>query len=126
MASKVRVLPSPPPYAFGFGWRATPKLRQERRRTDATASPMTGSSGVSSTPRPFDSITGASEYWVARSSRAMTAEGVVRVSSLRANGARERAPDDRLHEAIHFATTPEAGLLRRFRSPQRCQLPLRL
>src|SRR6266478_6873570 len=115
MTSKVRVLPSPPPFAFGFGWRATPKLRQARRGTDATASPMTGSSGESSTPRPFDSITGASEYWVARSSRAMTAEGVVRVSSLRANGSRECAPDDRLREAIHFATTQEAGLLRRFR-----------
>src|SRR5438105_6681458 len=47
-----------------------PKLRQERRGTDATASPMTGSSGVSSRPRPFDSITGTSEYWVARSSGA--------------------------------------------------------
>jgi hypothetical protein len=27
---------------------------------------MTGSSGVSSTPRPFGSIIGASEYWIAR------------------------------------------------------------
>src|SRR2546430_9771122 len=37
MTSKVRVLPSPPPYTFSFGWRATPKLRQERRGTDAVA-----------------------------------------------------------------------------------------
>jgi len=29
--------------------------------------------GASSTPRPIDSITTASEYWIARSSRAMTA-----------------------------------------------------
>ena len=33
-------------------------------------------SGVSSTPRLLDSITGVSEYWVARSSRAMTTEVV--------------------------------------------------
>src|SRR5438093_1124190 len=35
--------------------------------------------------------------------------------SLRANGSRECAPDDRLREAIHFAATQEVGLLRRFR-----------
>ena len=39
---------------------------------------MPDSGGVSSTPRLFCSITGASEYWIARSSRAMTA-GVWRV-----------------------------------------------
>src|SRR6267154_1094120 len=32
--------------------------------------------------------------------------------SLRANGSRERAPDDRLREAIHLATVRKNGLLR--------------
>jgi hypothetical protein len=36
--------------------------------------------------------------------------------SLRANGSRERAPDDRLREAIHRATPRKNGLLRRFAS----------
>jgi hypothetical protein len=40
-------------------------------------------------------------------SRAMTAESVARddriIRSLRANGSREGAPDDRLREAIHLA-----------------------
>jgi hypothetical protein len=35
--------------------------------------------------------------------------------SLRANGSRERAPDDRLREAIHRAAQRKNGLLRRFR-----------
>jgi hypothetical protein len=35
--------------------------------------------------------------------------------SLRANGSRECAPDDRLREAIHFAAQRKSGLLRRFR-----------
>jgi hypothetical protein len=34
--------------------------------------------------------------------------------SLRANGSRERAPDDKLREAIHFSTARKNGLLRRF------------
>src|SRR6195256_6173992 len=34
--------------------------------------------------------------------------------SLRANGSRERAPDDRLREAIHWAAKKKNGLLRRF------------
>jgi hypothetical protein len=34
--------------------------------------------------------------------------------SLRANGSRERAPDDRLREAIQLAARKKAGLLRRF------------
>jgi hypothetical protein len=34
--------------------------------------------------------------------------------SLRANGSRECAPDDRLREAIHCAAKQKAGLLRRF------------
>jgi hypothetical protein len=34
--------------------------------------------------------------------------------SLRANGSRECAPDDRLREAIHRAEEQKAGLLRRF------------
>src|SRR6266436_8769303 len=34
--------------------------------------------------------------------------------SLRANGSRERAPDDRLREAIHRAAQRKNGLLRRF------------
>ena len=36
-------------------------------------------------------------------------------TSLRANGSRECAPDDRLREAIHFAAQRKNGLLRRFR-----------
>src|SRR5260370_10994105 len=35
--------------------------------------------------------------------------------SLRANGSRERAPDDRLSEAIHSQDNGNNGLLRRFR-----------
>src|SRR6266446_1708936 len=35
-------------------------------------------------------------------------------SSLRADGSRECAPDDRLREAIHLATRRKNGLLRRF------------
>jgi hypothetical protein len=31
---------------------------------------------------------------------------------LRANGSRQRAPDDRLREAIHGAASKKAGLLR--------------
>jgi hypothetical protein len=37
--------------------------------------------------------------------------------SLRANGSRERAPDDRLREAIHRATTQE-WIASSLRSPQ--------
>jgi hypothetical protein len=37
-----------------------------RHRVSPPASPMTGSSGVSSTLRPFDSIIDVSEYWIAR------------------------------------------------------------
>src|SRR5882672_1847049 len=37
-----------------------------RHRVSPSVSPMTGSSGVSSTPQLFDSITDASEYWIAR------------------------------------------------------------
>jgi len=37
-----------------------------RHRVSPSASPMTGCSGVSSTLRLLDSITGASEYWIAR------------------------------------------------------------
>jgi hypothetical protein len=36
-------------------------------------------------------------------------------ASLRANGSRECAPDDRLREANHFAAQRKNGLLRRFR-----------
>jgi hypothetical protein len=50
--------------------------------------------GVSSTPRLFGSITDASEYWVARSSRAMTAESAARVPtpSLRAQAKQSMGP----------------------------------
>src|SRR5260370_4921775 len=34
--------------------------------------------------------------------------------SLRANGSRECAPDDRLREAIHLAARKKAGVLRRY------------
>src|SRR5207247_10359260 len=47
---------------------------------------------------------------------AATAQGVFR-SSLRANGSRERAPDDRLREAIHVTPKRKYGLLRRFAPP---------
>src|SRR5882757_5989981 len=36
------------------------------------------------------------------------------ITSLRANGSRECAPDDRLREAIHRAAQRKNGLLRRF------------
>src|SRR5260370_40099704 len=39
----------------------------------------------------------------------------LREPSLRANGSRERAPDDRLREAIHSRDNGDNGLLRRFR-----------
>jgi hypothetical protein len=38
--------------------------------------------------------------------------------SLRANGSRERAPDDRLREAIHLTIQRKNALLRRCRSSQ--------
>src|SRR5260370_24983632 len=38
----------------------------------------------------------------------------IQTSSLRANGSRECAPDDRLREAIHGAAQRKNGLLRRF------------
>jgi hypothetical protein len=37
---------------------------------------------------------------------------------VRANGSRERAPDDRLREAIHIAAETKDGLLRPLRSSQ--------
>jgi hypothetical protein len=37
-----------------------------RHRVSPPASPMTGSSGVSSTPQLFGSVMNASEYWIAR------------------------------------------------------------
>jgi len=43
-----------------------------RQRVSPSASPMTGSSGASSTPRRHGSISAALEYWFARSGRAMT------------------------------------------------------
>src|SRR5258705_12736694 len=43
-------------------------------------------------------------------------------SSLRANGSRERAPDDRLREAIHRAAQRKNGLLRRLRPPSLVEL----
>src|SRR5450759_2503409 len=50
-----------------LGCRAAPqRVVILRHRVSPSASPMTGSSGVSSTPRLLDSITGASEYWIAR------------------------------------------------------------
>src|ERR1700694_6351779 len=47
--------------------------------------------------------------------RALRAAGMRRCvwSSLRANGSRECAPDDRLREAIHLAAQRKNGLLRR-------------
>ncbi len=72
-------------------------------RVSPSASPMTGSCGVSSTPWCFASITEPSrDYWIARSSRAMTA---VRVAiaphrHCEPTGRRRAPPDDRLREAI--------------------------
>ncbi|TMK08352.1 MAG: hypothetical protein E6G71_09080 [Alphaproteobacteria bacterium] len=40
-----------------------------------------GLTGRSSTPRPFDDSQASLEYWVARSSRAMTSESVARSNS---------------------------------------------
>jgi hypothetical protein len=47
---------------------APPRTVILRHRVSPPASPMTGSSGVSSTLQLFDSITDASEYWIARRS----------------------------------------------------------
>jgi hypothetical protein len=42
--------------------------------------------------------------------------------SLRANGSRECAPDDRLREAIHVSVMPRHGLLRYARNDGRYSL----
>jgi hypothetical protein len=61
--------------------------------------------GASSTPRRFGSITGVSGILDHPPSRVMTTEIDFQTAkpSSRANGSRERAPDDRLREAIHVA-----------------------
>jgi hypothetical protein len=63
----------------------------------------------SSTPGLLDSIAGASEHRVARlrgrrRPRTLRTAQIHKKPSLRANGSRECAPDDRLREAIHGAT----------------------
>src|SRR5580693_7672870 len=85
--------------------------------------------GRPSTPRLLDSITGVSGILDHPLSRMMTTEIQFSNSltpSLRANGSRECAPDDRLREAIHGAAnaasegwiasshppSPEGGLRR--------------
>jgi hypothetical protein len=69
--------------------------------------------GVSSTLRLIDSIIGVSGILDHPHARVMTIARVARLkSSLRANGSRECAPDDRLREAIHFAVRRKNGLLR--------------
>jgi hypothetical protein len=91
--------------------------------------------GISSTPRLFDSITGVSGILDHPQEPVIgLAEGETRWRvmttgggwgaifkqprpSLRANGSRECAPDDRLREAIH-ASRRKDGLLRRVRSSQ--------
>jgi hypothetical protein len=55
---------------------------------------LSGLTGRSSTPRPLDSLSGGSEYWITRSSRAMTTESAARPLSRHC----ERS------EAIHLAT----------------------
>lgn len=47
---------------------------------------MLRGSGASSTPQPIDSITSASEYWIARSSRAMTVERLARMLAMTVGG----------------------------------------
>jgi hypothetical protein len=59
------------------------------------------------------SVRGLRERRLCRARR--STEGGVGEPSLRANGSRERAPDDRLREAIHSATQRKNGLLRRIR-----------
>jgi hypothetical protein len=54
---------------------------------------MTGSGGVSSTPRLLGSIAGSSEYWIARSSRAMTV-GVSRVRRNKLPASTFKQPDN--------------------------------
>jgi hypothetical protein len=70
---------------------------------------------VSSTPQLFASITIASEYWIVRSSRTMTAS---RCRHFEPPGLAFGEPDDRLREAIHCRAKKEDGLLRRKRSSQ--------
>src|SRR5258706_16203065 len=65
-------------------------------------------------PMPSDRQ-GALGCAVAQISDSIFKQPTVLGPSLRANGSRERAPDDRLREAIHAATWGKNGLLRRFR-----------
>src|SRR6266436_7899607 len=59
-------------------------------------------SGGYSTPQLCDSIIGASEYWIARFRGRRRLRVLARSRpSLRANGSRECAPDDKLREAMH-------------------------
>ena len=51
---------------FRFQTATSQKAVIPRHRVSPPASPMTGSSGVASTPRTFASITDASEYWIIR------------------------------------------------------------
>jgi len=58
--SSGRALRGPVGLTRPAGWFVMP-----RHRVSPSASPMTGSSGASSTPRPFDSPR-ALEYWITR------------------------------------------------------------
>jgi hypothetical protein len=58
---------------------ASTKAVMPRHRVSPSASPMTGSVGASSTPRPIDSITVASGILDHPPSRAMTAECAERI-----------------------------------------------
>jgi hypothetical protein len=53
---------------------------------------MPRESGASSTARPFDSITGASEYWIARFRGAMTTHMVTKIIPTLS----DRLPQERL------------------------------
>jgi hypothetical protein len=71
-------------------------------RVSPSASPMTGSSGVSSTPQLFDSITCASDYWIAR--RSLSSGGAPRRRGWRAmtvGGWRGRDRPCERSDAIH-------------------------
>src|SRR5712691_4236140 len=68
MWQRVRIQRLPPAPVIASRRLAPPETVILRHRVSPSASPMTGSSGVSSTPQLLDSITGASEYWIARRS----------------------------------------------------------
>ena len=67
---------------------------------------------------PAPSVFGGRENYLQISGASCRENAKLYPPSLRANGSRECAPDDRLREAIHVAAQRKNGLLRRKRSSQ--------